>query len=361
MRTTLATCLICVSSLPCDRQQGTNVPATQQSGQTHVLSFQQAVDAMKSLQAQHAFPKHLLRKDARKRGDEFDVQEYFHVLRHLSMEEGYVLDYVYQYFETGGAPVLYARKNTQPPYATETDLKKSIRKEAHLDEVDAAYAEFSAAVRDLRSDDAKARTEADERLKNRLAAIPDYEYWEWYLRHVRIDGTKQGYLEYVALSLLGGQFYLFWHENYHDTRIVCDKPEIKKILDEVAPGPPVSSAPSKVDPERSESRPSPMDTSWSDWLAAETHSDGDSSRFNVTIDLDWMDPFSKDRLRAKAVQIDPTPHVEIGERETRVSIVTFSHWRGFARWQFTISTRFPHKLLSSTEEVLAPYHCLTFY
>jgi hypothetical protein len=357
MRTIIAACLVCVLSLSCDRQKGTNVPATQQPGEMHDLSFRQAVDAMKSLQTQREFPKHLLRKDATKRGDEFDVQRYFSVLKHISMEEGYVLDYVYQYFEIGGRPVLYARKKTQPPCETETDLKNSVRKEAHLDEVDAAYDEYRAATRNPGRDEAKTRAEADARLESRLAAIPDYAYWEWYLRHVRIDGTKQGYLEYVALSVLGRQFYLFWHENYNDTRIICDRFALEKILDEVAPAPPGSSKPSTAKVGKDGDRRAPSSAPFG-WVADAGEMTGGTLTTTV---LTYPSIESSAELRTKALQIDPTPVVEIGDRETTVTIVTFSKWGGFDRWHFTISTKFPHRLLDSSKEELASYICGTVF
>src|SRR5215207_5299590 len=42
----------------------------------------------------------------RKQGDEFDVNQYFDILTHVSMREGYALDYVYQSDILGAFPLL---------------------------------------------------------------------------------------------------------------------------------------------------------------------------------------------------------------------------------------------------------------
>ncbi len=119
----------------------------------------------------------------------FDVNNYFSVLRHVRMEEGYMLDYIYHFGGLGGGPVLYARKTMAQPYSTDTDL-----------------------------------SEANER--------GEVEKW---LDHVRVDGTPEGYFELVLLILYGDQFCLFSHSDYGSKILLCDKKQFKKVAQKPDP------------------------------------------------------------------------------------------------------------------------------
>ena len=48
-------------------------------------------------------------------GSDWDVNRYFAVLDRLSMEPGFILDWVYCHWGSGGSPKLYARPEGQPP------------------------------------------------------------------------------------------------------------------------------------------------------------------------------------------------------------------------------------------------------
>ncbi len=118
-----------------------------------------AVEGIRSLWAQYPFPDYFMEEKAVERGGEFDPMLYFTVLDHLSMEAGYVLDFVYTYDFMGGFPTLFARPETQPPYLSwDTVPAESFRA----------------------------------------------------LDYVRTDGTAAGYLQLAILSIMGEQFYLFW-------------------------------------------------------------------------------------------------------------------------------------------------------
>ncbi len=93
------------------------------------------------------------------------------VLTHLSMEPGYVLDYVYTFDGMGGYPTLFARPVDSPPYLSWADVP---------------------------------------------------EHAEEYLDHVMVDDTPEGYLQYVMFSQNAEQFYLYWHSGYNDRGIVCN-------------------------------------------------------------------------------------------------------------------------------------------
>jgi len=117
---------------------------------------------------------------------DFNVNSYFGVLDHLSMAEGYTLDWVYSSAgQAGTAPVLGAK-----PFL---------------------YAR--------RLDDARLRTFAEFTSK---VPPPLNDYSPTYLEHVQPDGTEQSYLQLVLLELLGERFYLYWHAAYGDIAVVCD-------------------------------------------------------------------------------------------------------------------------------------------
>ncbi len=139
-------------------------------------SWQPSVDALVQLTGDLQIPPQLQQEDARKDGTEFDANQYFSALPHLSMQAGYVLDYVYLFDGMGGLPILYARKAEQPPYAT--------------------YAEYSQAL----------GSEVDR---------------SGYLDYVVVDGTPEGFFEYTVLYIMGGQFYLYWHANYNDALVIA--------------------------------------------------------------------------------------------------------------------------------------------
>ena len=78
------------------------------------------VTAVRSVQP-GAAPQHLLDTGV-KNGSEFDANQYFTVLNHVSMRTGHLLDYVYVSESLGGSPLLYARPEDQAPYTSLADL-----------------------------------------------------------------------------------------------------------------------------------------------------------------------------------------------------------------------------------------------
>jgi len=114
-------------------------------------------------------------------GERFDVNEYFTVLTHLSLEDGYVLDYVY--FAPGGgdgAPYLYARPEGKPAFANYSEYEK--------------------------------------------AGV------ENYLNHIQVDGTAEGYYELAVLSIMGGQFYLSRIFTHNDWEVVSSRERLDEII-----------------------------------------------------------------------------------------------------------------------------------
>jgi hypothetical protein len=140
---------------------------------------QSTVDGLSALQSDLEIPEHFENENAARTGEEFDVNEYFVVLDHLSMEPGYVLDYVYCYDGMGGYPRPYARPEDQPRYVTCGDF----------------------------------RGDRDD-----------------YLAHVRTDDTEEGFFQFVLLHVVGGQFYLYWHAGYYNDAVICDRETVDSIV-----------------------------------------------------------------------------------------------------------------------------------
>jgi hypothetical protein len=223
-------------------------------------AWQQTVDAVNALQPGE-IPAHLQQEDAVRDGTEFDPNRYFSALTHLSLEPGYLLDYVYYFDGMGGLPMLYARPADQPPYAD--------------------YAAYGAAV----------GNPGDQRSS--------------YLDHVRTDGTAEGFFQLVVLRITAGQFYLFWHANYNDAQIVCDRARLEGL---------------------------------------------------IAMIQDTSQDLPADVVR-QARSIDYTPVIEFQGDTVRVRIVTFSMWGGFSEEVYTINKSFPHQFLDVDTNVLVPYDC----
>jgi len=137
------------------------------------------------------FPERLMSEDAEKTEGDFDVNLYFTVLDRLSMEPGYVLDYVYDYAGIGGAPVLYARPIDRPAYQR--------------------YREYIIVEN-----------------ANQPAEREDF-----YMNHILADGTPEGFFQLALLLIQGEQFYQFWHALYNDDAIVCDLEDARACIPDV--------------------------------------------------------------------------------------------------------------------------------
>ena len=220
-----------------------------------VYSWQSTISAMDSLQSGEV-PDHLLSEDAVRTGDEFDVNDYFTVLTHLSMEPGYVLDYVYCYYDSfAGGPAVYARPVDTPPYRTCSEYEQSAQ--------------------------------------------------DTYLNHVQIDGTEEGFFEFVLLDVKGEQFYLWWHAGYHDTSIIVDPTRLESVLSET------------------ESFCSELPGSF--------------------------------RRDARRLTLDPI--IQFSAGSVSVKVIAFSKWRGFMQKSYSIKRDFPHEIYDVSTEVLIPYRC----
>ncbi|MEW6402596.1 MAG: hypothetical protein AB1649_12405 [Chloroflexota bacterium] len=224
---------------------------------TVISNCESILSDVSSLQALDT-PDYLLETGI-KQGGEFDANEYFNVLTHVSMQEGYVLDYVYPIADLGASPILYARPVDQAPYLSMDDIPEN-------------------------------------------TDLPDFR------DYLEVEDVEQGYFEYVVLDLLAGQFYLFWHSNYNDTQIVCDKNEVNDIVKSVSAG-----------------------------------------------DFGYAMDFAQ-QTQARAMK-NIEPSVRLTEDSAIVQIIIFTKWGGFYRYTYTISRTFPHTIIDLKQDNLVPYDC----
>jgi hypothetical protein len=224
---------------------------------TVISECAQIVSAVASLQNGQIPPS--LFETGKKQGDEFDVNLYFDVLTHISMQEGYTLDYVYQIDSLGGYPLLYARPVDQPPYAS-------------------------------------------------ILAIPEGTQLPDFREHLEVEDLERGYFERVVLDIMANQFYLFWHANYNDTLILCNRQQVYDIVDQVSSG-----------------------------------------DFGVAMDV-------AQRAQARTLR-NIRPVVHLTGDVAVVEIVTFTKWGGFYQEIYTISRGFPHTIVDVQQENLVPYDC----
>lgn len=215
------------------------------------------VDAVLALPGRRSHPpKHFMDdEEPVKKGREFNANRYFSVLDRLSMPPGYVLDYVYFSCSSGGEPIVYARRKDQSPYRT--------------------YSEYEAAGGEF--------------------ALPESQYG--FVVNVRVDGSAEGYFQFVVLRVMGSQFYLDWHAAYNDDRIICDRAKLEE--------------------------------------------------------LHLMD----EDVGVQAQDLDFQPSVAFREDCVLVRVVVFTNWGGFLQRSYTIHRDFPHRILEEETETLVPYDC----
>lgn len=141
---------------------------------------------IRTIREQNPIPDHFLERDFSRQEGDFDPNLYFDLFDHLSLNDGYTLEYVYFGDHLGGKPLLYALPDGQIPYQDYESYLNSIG-----DEV------------------------TDERSYNTLNHAYDF------LNYIELDDTEESYLQMIIFALLADQFYLSWHALYNDTQVLC--------------------------------------------------------------------------------------------------------------------------------------------
>jgi hypothetical protein len=160
-----------------------------------IATARKIINSLAAVMPSGDVPQHFTAENGefvRAEGD-FDANTYFGTLSHLSPEEGWVLDYLYQMQGIGGRPFVYARPSERPPYAS--------------------FDEYVAATPGEPQNASGERRFARE-----------------YLGHIQIDDSPEGYFQFVALLITANQFYLFGHAGYNDATIVYDKAFLEEVI-----------------------------------------------------------------------------------------------------------------------------------
>ena len=135
--------------------------------------------------------------------DLFDINDYFTVLTHLSMEPGYVLDYFLVGDDLfGDCPLIYTRKADDEPFTSYEQYFQEYENSKDLTDI---YS-FVGFV---------------------MGETPDS-----FQDKIRIDDSAEGFIEYVMLQIMGNQFYLFWHALYNDATVIFDADTVEQTLAE---------------------------------------------------------------------------------------------------------------------------------
>jgi len=152
-------------------------------------SWQAAVDEIRELTRGQSLPTNFGDPDMPVLVGGFDPNRLLESLKHLELQEGMVLDFVYWYDGLGGGPVLYAREEGANPFES--------------------YKEYQ-------------------------AAITEEKPGKKYLEYLEGDGSEEAYFQWVLMEMMGNQFYLYWHAGYNDDEIVASSERLEDIVDEMS-------------------------------------------------------------------------------------------------------------------------------
>lgn len=129
-------------------------------------------------------PANLTIQDPAKNGSEIDINNIFITLDKLSVEAGYLLDYVYNNDGFLGYPVCYIHEENSTPFNL--------------------YSDYEAAI------------------SNSL--LPSLD------AHILTDGTDKGFLQLALFHLLSGRFYLFGHARYEQVNIIATYTDLENSI-----------------------------------------------------------------------------------------------------------------------------------
>lgn len=122
----------------------------------------------------------------------YDPNQFLALFPKLSIASGQVLDFVYDYQEGGGHPVLYARPAGQEPFSSLAEFKKQYPRRYFIGDK-------------IRFDPA-------------------------YLGSIIADGTPDSFLQLALMVLTGEQFYIHWHAAYYLFLPIMDQATFDRII-----------------------------------------------------------------------------------------------------------------------------------
>jgi hypothetical protein len=113
--------------------------------------------------------------------EDFNVGKFILSLTTLEVNEGFLVDYVYQYRGIGAQPLLYSLPISQKPFTNEKEFE--------------------------------------------TGKPLDFTYG------IETDGTELGFLQLAMFNALGPNFYLYWHAGINDDVVLCDIDDVEAVLD----------------------------------------------------------------------------------------------------------------------------------
>jgi hypothetical protein len=230
-------------------------------------AWQEDVDQIISMTHSLRIPGHLLDPEKPATEDVFDPNTLIDALDHISMQEGYVLDFVYRDDGMGANPILYARPENEAPFEN--------------------FEAFTRAAGDC----------------SKGGKTSPCSYMDFIIS----DGTEQGYFQWVLMRMMGDQFYLYWHANYHDAEIIASQESLETLTEQLS-----------------------------------------SEDFGMPIDV---------ITKQKLLRVDPAPVVTIKNDIVTVRVVWFTKWGGLHESIYTLNKEAPHEVLDIEIEELVPYDC----
>jgi hypothetical protein len=166
--------------------------------------YQNTVNALLALIDNLKIPEHFLKMSPIRTRNEFDVNDYFSVLDRLSMEPGYVLDYVYSFLAIQGNPIIYARKVDEPPYPSSREYLAERGKDLFL---------RSKTTRNVLWDKGEA-----------------YDRFLEYLNHIQIDDTSQGFFQFIVFRMMVNNFYLYGESKCLEQVVIADSSKLDALF-----------------------------------------------------------------------------------------------------------------------------------
>ena len=223
--------------------------------------WQDEVDRLVDITRNRDFPPELLDPTLKSDTTIFDANHLLLYMDHLNLREGYALDFVYVLEETGGYPIVYIRGEEESPFGD--------------------YAAYQAACD--------------------LADPPETCD---YLNFVEGDGTEEGYFQFVLMSMMGDQFYLYGDVQENEVAVVADTIHIGLLADSVL------------------------------------------STKNGTL--------AERKIARQIRKVDPAPIVTIEDEQVTVEVTWFTPASGLYRTVYVMTPDFPYQIVSvETEQLLA--------
>ncbi|HQG29250.1 MAG TPA: hypothetical protein PLY73_11935 [Candidatus Ozemobacteraceae bacterium] len=158
------------------------------------LDLDGMVKILKAAQKLHGkpTPKALTKKGGALDKGGYDPNEFLALFPRLGIASGQVLDFVYDYQELGGHPVLYARPSDQAAFPSFAEFKKIYPKRYFIGDAS--------------------------------------RYDPVYLGSIVADGTPDGFLQLAIIVLIGEQFYIHWHAVYYMFLPILDQRTFDGVL-----------------------------------------------------------------------------------------------------------------------------------